>query len=219
MNAQTEELVNALEKETVTIAAPNLQVMDLKIEGTAPYVQHRFSKKTQNEMLQKQVEGSTAKGKKAHKKRNPQQDFIDATHIGEDDKCGIPAPAFRSACISACRLVGFKMTLAKLSVFIIADSIDKEDGTPLVHINEKPELHQAAVRLATGVASIAIRPMWRKWSATVRIRWDADQFTQTDVINLMSRAGMQVGIGEGRPDSKKSHGMGWGTFKVVTDNS
>jgi hypothetical protein len=28
---------------------------------------------------------------------------------------------------------------------------------------------------------------------------------------------MQVGIGEGRPDSKVSHcGMGWGTFRVAT---
>lgn len=204
-------------QETITIAAPNLQTMDIHIKGTAPFVQHRFSKKTANEMLQKQIEGPAAKSKKKHAARDIEQDYKDATHIGDDGKYGIPAPAFRSAMISACRLVGFQMTKAKLSVFVLADSIDEEDGTPLIHIQGGPELHKSAVRLATGVASIAIRPMWRKWSAVVRVRWDADQFTQTDVVNLMARAGIQVGIGEGRPDSKKSHGMGWGTFEVISE--
>ena len=116
--------------------------------------------------------------------------------------------------ISACRLVGFQMTKAKLTVFIEPDDFDVEDGSPLVHLVGKPEMHQAAVRLESGVTSIAIRPMWRKWSATVCVRWDADQFTLADMYNLMMRAGQQVGIGEGRPDSRKSHGMGWGLFII-----
>lgn len=206
-------------KETaqISIPAPNIHTMDITIRGTAPMVQHRFSKKVMNGMLQRQMAGSTAKGKKTTVARDIDQDYKDATHLGSDGKYGIPAPAFRSAMISACRLVGFQMTRAKLSIFVMADTIDDEDGTPLVHIQGEPEMHKAAVRLATGVASIAIRPMWREWSAVVRVRWDADQFTQTDVINLMSRAGIQVGIGEGRPDSKKSHGMGWGTFECVPE--
>ena len=56
----------------------------------------------------------------------------------------------------------------------------------------------------------------RKWSATVQVSFDGDQFTVAYVYNLLARAGMQVGIGEGRPDSKKSNGMGWGTFEVAS---
>jgi ribosomal protein S17 len=41
-----------------------------------------------------------------------------------------------------------------------------------------------------------------------------DQFKVQDVANLLSRVGEQVGICEGRPDSKNSAGMGWGTFQV-----
>jgi len=60
--------------------------------------------------------------------------------------------------------------------------------------------------------------MWREgWEAVVHITFDADMLTATDVANLLSRAGMQVGIGEGRPDSKSSCGMGWGTFAVRGD--
>jgi hypothetical protein len=59
-----------------------------------------------------------------------------------------------------------------------------------------------------------VRAKFWPWSAEVRVQYDADQFSATDMANLMTRVGTQVGIGEGRPDSKMSAGMGWGTFKL-----
>jgi len=38
--------------------------------------------------------------------------------------------------------------------------------------------------------------------------------TEEDVVNLIARVGMQVGIGEGRPDSKASAGLGFGLFEI-----
>jgi hypothetical protein len=207
-----------MKADTLIINRPNLEEIVLHIVGDAPYVQHKFSAKARNQMLAKQQAGSTAKGKKAHAARDIDGEYREAMHLDSKGRAGIPAPAFRSAMISACRLVGFMMTKAKLSVFVVHDTVDADDGTPLVLINGEPEMHQASVRLESGVASVAIRPMWREWSANVRVRYDADQFTTADVVNLMARAGMQVGIGEGRPDSKKSHGMGWGTFSVQSED-
>ena len=201
--------------KSVVVAAPRMGAMEIDIEGTAPYVQHKFSSRDRQLMLATQMAGSRSKSRKVRAERNPDEDYEAATHFSPDGKCGIPAPAFRSAMISACRLVGFQMTKAKLSIFVKEDAYDVDDDTPLVLIEGERHRHDAAVRLEGGVASIAIRPMWRKWTATVRVTFDRDQFNEQDVANLMSRAGLQVGIGEGRPDSKKSHGMGWGTFRVV----
>jgi len=53
------------------------------------------------------------------------------------------------------------------------------------------------------------------WQAKISLEWDADQFSLADVSNLMVRLGKQVGIGEGRPDSRSSAGMGWGTFRLI----
>jgi hypothetical protein len=39
--------------------------------------------------------------------------------------------------------------------------------------------------------------------------------TADDVTNLINRVGLQVGIGEGRPDSKDSAGIGLGLFEIV----
>jgi hypothetical protein len=39
--------------------------------------------------------------------------------------------------------------------------------------------------------------------------------TADDIVNLISRVGLQVGVGEGRPDSKQSAGLGFGLFQIV----
>jgi hypothetical protein len=38
-----------------------------------------------------------------------------------------------------------------------------------------------------------------------------------DIVNLLARMGEQVGIGEGRADSRNSAGLGFGAFKVETE--
>ena len=202
-------------EELVMIKAPDIRSIAFHIKGTAPYVQARFSAKAMQAMMTKMAAGTTARGKKERKARDFDEDYREAMHISMDGWNGIPAGAFRNAMISACRLVGFKMTLAKLSVFVKADGFDKIDGTPLVKINGTPERVDMFARVAMGGTDIRIRPMWREWSADVIVNYDADQFTSQDVANLMMRVGEQVGIGEGRPDSRSSAGLGWGTFKIV----
>jgi hypothetical protein len=49
----------------------------------------------------------------------------------------------------------------------------------------------------------------------LRIRYDAGMFTSDAMVNLISRVGLQVGIGEGRPDSKNSAGLGYGLFEII----
>jgi hypothetical protein len=209
--------------ENITIKPAKLVVLPLTIEGDSLYVQHKFSEKAKRQIEETQKAGSTANASKG-KKRDP-KDFEEiwkqAMHIGKDGKHGIPASAFRMAAISACRLIGFKMTLAKLAIFVVADSFDKDEGTPLVHISPKPrpfeDTQLLPVRNDNGSVDLRMRPMWDPgWRATLKIRFDADVFTPTDVANLIGRVGQQVGIGEGRPDSKDSAGVGWGTFQIVT---
>jgi hypothetical protein len=205
----------AKKQEVVAITPPNFQVGEFDICGTAPFVQHKFSAKSRNKMLADQQRLGGTKGKGKRDPRDLDDEYLGAMHLGEDGSHGIPCAAFRSAMIDACRAAGFQMTKAKMSVFCLPDMLDADDGTPLVKLTGEPERIESSVRLESGVASVAIRPMWREWSATVRLQWDGDQFGFSDVGNLLARAGMQVGVGEGRPFSKKSHGMGWGTFRLV----
>lgn len=201
--------------ETLTITAPDIRTAEFEIEGTAPYVQLKFPKKVAEMMRAKMEAGQQAKKNNKKEARDFDEDYRQALHVSEEGWYGIPAAAFRNALISACRVAGFQMTKAKLSVVAASDGLDAEEAIPLVRIYGEPEMRVDHVRNATGVADLRVRAMWKKWHATLRIQYDHEQFSLTDVTNLLARAGMQVGVGEGRPDSKQSAGLGWGTFRIL----
>lgn len=202
-------------QQAVRITAPRMQVAVFRLTGTAPFLQNRFGKKAQDKMEEAQKLGSQAKSKRQRSPRDFEKDYQEATHFARAGWCGIPAGAFRAACISACRLVGFKMTLAKLTIFILHDDLDRVDSTPLVRIEGHREISKMPVRNATGVMDIRARPIWKQWCCTLRVEWDLDQFSLGDITNLLMRVGRQVGIGAGRPDSKDSAGIGFGLFSIA----
>ena len=201
-------------KQAVTIPPPNLQIATFKIVSTAPFMQHRFWKKA--EMMETQEKGSQAQSKRKRKPRDFEKDYQESMYQAEDGWRGIPASSFRNAMISACRLVDFKMTRAKLSIFIVADGMDPRDAIPLVKITKgEPKKDIGPARNDNGSMDLRARARWDQWEAVLKVRFDADQFSATDVANLLERAGMQVGVGEGRPDSKNSAGLGYGTFTTL----
>lgn len=201
-------------KRQIQITAPDFETAEFAVYGRAPYMQNRFSKKAQEAMEATQMAGSQARKGKKRTPRDFEKDYEEAKHVSTEGWIGIPANAFRLAMISACRLVGFKMTLAKLCIEIEADGYDRIDDQPLVRIYGEPKLSKMPTRNANGSMDIRARPRWAKWHATVRVTWDADQFSLEDISNLMMRVGRQVGIGAGRPDSTDSAGMGYGLFDL-----
>src|SRR5262249_18772570 len=149
------------EVNIVKIPKPKFGNTTLTIVGTAPLVINAFPAKAREEMRAKQQKGSQANKERTREAKDFQKCYENAMHTSKDGWRGIPAPAFRAAMISACRVVGFKMTLAKLSVFVQADGFDVVDGTPLVRITKgEPKYVEHAVRNATGVVDIRPRPMW-----------------------------------------------------------
>lgn len=202
--------------EKVVITPPRFQRATIKIAGTTPLVVSRFSEKAINQIEATQRAGQQARSRRKREARNFEADYERAFHIEPKRGWkGHPASAFRNAMISACRTAGFAMTRAKLSIFVEPDGFD-QDGVPLVRIDGTPEpTSPMPARNANGSIDLRVRPMWREWKMAVTVRWDLDQFSATDVLNLMARAGMSVGIGEGRPDSRESNGLGWGLWEIV----
>ena len=85
--------------DVISISPANFETIALTIEGTAPYMQARFSAKAMQAMMAKQAAGSTAKKGSKRDARNFDEDFKQAQHLSSDGWNGIPASAFRNACI------------------------------------------------------------------------------------------------------------------------
>ena len=209
------------EKEgVVSISRPNIKVGRVWVKGMpdTPLVMHKFSQKARLEMKAKQEAGSTAlKGKKKQPK-NFRELYEGARHVSLEGWDGIPVMSFKNACISACALVGFKKTIAKMCLFFKPEGLDIDGETQLVKIRKaEPQMIESPVKIGGIVKTtdIAVRAKYMNWVACLNICYDADMFTERDIGNLLFRAGLQVGIGEGRPLSSTSAGMGWGMFEVV----
>lgn len=199
----------------LSVPAPNFQVLEIPIIGTSPYCQSAFAGRPVEEMKESQLAGSTGKSKKKREPKDFERRYKDCTHRADAGWAGIPASAFRTAMVSACRVCGVVMTRAKLAVFPIEDGYDANSGDPLIRISPEPTMKISPLRNDNGSMDLRARPYWEPgWKALVRIKFDADVMRAVDVVNLMFRVGQQVGIGEGRHDSKKCCGIGWGCFKL-----
>lgn len=205
----------------LSISAPDLRVVGMQIIGTTPYCQNRFSEKAKQQMRDAQEAGSAGKTRKKQEPKDFDAAFRAAIHRCEEgDWNGIPCSAFRSAMISACRVAGIVMTKAKLAVYVLPDGFDTQDNDPLVRITHgEPHRVDSMVRIQGKTSDIRPRPVWDAgWQAFVQIEYDNGVLHADDVCNLLTRAGKQVGIGEGRNDSRNSAGCGWGRFVVDADS-
>jgi hypothetical protein len=218
MTASKEEKGNGKKAGAPVIPQLKFEMVEILIKGDAPYVSNKFSTRVRDGIKKQQEAGSVAKKGKKREPKDFNLMYLESMHKSKDGDYGVAAGCFRNAMVSACRLVGFKMTLAKLSVFVDADGLDEDDATPLIKFSKgAPHYAEHTTRNATGVMDIRPRGMWDPgWEMKVRVKYDADVFSKEDITNLFVRVGKQVGIGAGRPDSKDSCGMGWGTFDVVS---
>jgi hypothetical protein len=207
--------------KALTVKPPRFDEAKFHIKGITPLVLHRFSEKARQQIKAAREAGSTEGSKRKRSTQSLDAAYESARYRSTEGWDGFQASAIRTALIDACRLIDFKMTHAKMSVFVKADGVDaKEPQIQLIRIHGNPIKQEDSVGLSNskrGGRQVTLRPAFHDWEAYVTISWDADQFTFNDVLNLLVRVGLQVGIGEGRPNSKKSAGMGWGLFHVLPD--
>ena len=205
--------------EVLRVTPPRFAVMQVTVKNItgSPLVINAFTKQKEGDMVKSQEEGQS---NSRNKKNRPPKDF-DAVYEHSryfdlnEGWDGANADTFRNALISAMTLVNFKMTQGRKSVFIIPEGLS-EEGINLVRIHGEPRKFKRYVKLPSGKTDIAIRPRWDQWSVSLKIKFDLDQFKVTDIVNLLNRAGLQCGVGAGRPGSKLSAGCGWGMFEIDT---
>jgi len=198
--------------QQVSIPGVKIDRFQMTIEGDTPLLCHKFSERSKQAMLDKQM--GQPRGPKAPK--DPQQDYEECLYVGEDGWYGFPADGIKKACVdTAKRFVDdLHGTEARGAFFIIAQGIDRSSGQPLVMLQGEPEMHESMVRIARGTSDIRYRAMFRKWSITFEVRYNPNVITQAGIVNLLEAAGFHIGIGDWRPDKDGTFGM----FHVARGN-
>ena len=211
-------------KEELRITPLRQAILTIPIVGETPLKILRFSRKKQEQIAATQRAGEQAKTKRKREAKDFEQEYEDAKYLCTqkiDGKqvtwLGLNASGVRNGAIETCRMAGFVMTKARMSVFCIADGLDNLDKTNLVRVYGEPVMSIDPVRNANQSIDLRARVMFEDWKMFLRIRFDEDQFSPSDVLNLMVRVGQQNGLGEGRPNSTNGNGTGNGLFLVNVD--
>ena len=168
VNSETDKLVHLV----VRPADYRIASFDIAGEEDVPLVIHRFSSKLKQQMRDKMVTGKAAGNRKNREPKDMDQVYEEARYRGREGWDGFHAAALRNAMISACRLVGFKMTIAKMSVFVLKDGVDMDEPRiPMIRIIGDPVKQEDMARVETGQPYVTVRAAYHNWRARVRIRW------------------------------------------------
>lgn len=193
-----------MEKKTEVALSPvMLENMGIEIEGVTPLLMNKFSDREKKNMLDVQLKKTREK-----KARDIEGEIEEKIHRLPDGAVGFPATGFKKAMTEASPyLVGMNKKLSKGSFFVLGN---------LVPIDfEEQKTNEATVRLSGrgSVAMIRFRPEFNNWSCTLDIRYNANQISPEQIVNLANLAGFHIGVGDWTPQ----HGGQYGMFKVKTN--
>lgn len=189
-------------EKVIEIPEPEIGHAIVTIEGKTPLIVNRFGERAQAEIEAKQ-QGS-AKLKRAP--RDPDAEFQDKLYkLNNGDgkeHYGFPAAGIKKALVSAGgRYADEKMTVLRGVLNIIGDLVEIEGG------HKGPVMRTDTVRLASGVASLAYRPMFKPWEMKIEIRYNKNAIQLPQLLNLFQIAGFSIGLGDWRPEKNGNFGQ------------
>ena len=194
-------------EQEVNIQAIDVKSMVIKIEGTTPFISHRFSERQMNQIENKQRK----KTKELRERISVEQEVGECIHRLENGKVGYPSSAFYGGmreCAPYLTSMDKKLASGAVKMYSV-------DGNPLVEIKYNKQVTQKDfVKLSTGVADIRYRPRFEGWSCELLVSFNAAQISPQQIITLINLAGFHRGIGDNRPGSPKKPGS-MGMYKVV----
>ena len=191
----------------IVINKPNIETVSFDVFGTQPMIQHKWSEKAKKQMLDKQMKKAT----KGREPKNPEQDFYDSLYLCSDGKhpkgpYGFPAVGFKSSAVRAAKQVeGMTMTDAKAWFYVIPDDGD------LVRIYGPPPVIREDMVKIQQTTDIRFRGQFNEWRVTLNVRYNMDQISSEQLLNLFELAGFSCGVGEWRME----HGGTFGTYTLI----
>jgi len=187
----------------LTINPLPMEVLEIPITGVTPLIVNRFGPKIREEI--RRIE---AGGKKIKMPRDPLAEYEDAFYRIKgsdlDGEFGFPLTAFKSCTVSACRFYDRSVSMQAVKQYLwFEPEYYDEDGValvPLQYDDNSPRMREDPVRVRNGGTTLRYRPEFTGWSTTVRVRYVMSSINMDSVLELMNAGGLNVGVGEWRPE-------------------
>jgi hypothetical protein len=192
----------------------------------SPLITNKWSEKA-IKMIEDKHAGKAAKQKEA---RVPVEEYEASRYVyinekGKEEGYGLPACAFKSALVAACRLIDdkkkFSMAHMKQAIHVIGtDGKTGPDAMVQIMADDftgprDSEFRRDMVRLKDKTATPRYRAMFQDWGTVLTIEFEKDAFTPVQIAQLITKAGRGCGVGEWRPSAPDSMNGSCGMFELV----
>jgi hypothetical protein len=165
-----------------------MQIINVKIRGIVPLLQHRYVFKDEQEGMTQKKTGA----------KDRSEEWKKSLYI--DDKIGIYQPAAHIEGAMIKSAVNFQITgkgkktykdLFKSAVFVSPDCIP--------HNKKEPDFIDKRLARVNGSGIERLRPAFRDWLLEFNIQVLDEQIDKDVVLQILTHAGRFVGIGDFRP--------------------
>lgn len=215
---------------TVTINAPEFEVVEFRIVGDTPLIVHAWDEKAKRMMLEKQM-GKAAKTK--HEIKVPVNDFLNSLYwLTEKPENGIDdadAQANFDAAIAAGAKFGFSIGGIKQSfitgaarggldvkmtelrgAFFLEGATDASNFDFAEIVGPAPVMREDMVKVGgmSKTADIRYRGEFKQWEIPLKMRINKNgKYSVEQLLNCVTMGGFVTGIGEWRPERDGQFGM------------
>ena len=200
-----------VESESVDIMGPNWKIIYIPVKGhdgialitqrqDADYIEETITGREQGKIVEKKF-------------RNYDEEYERCFHRlpGKKNKYGFPASGYYLGMLFTAmdkHLKGIDGTDVKRHIRVLAQ---EGDLVPFEYKELKRVVSNP--KRPKGSPDTRHRPWFYGWTAELCIRYNADVFNPSSIVNLVAHAGVCSGIGTWRPSSPKGPGPN-GTYEI-----
>jgi hypothetical protein len=182
-------------KTEIVIPEADWREASITVVGQTPLLSSKWSEKAIKAIEDKQAK----RPKEALQARDPQREFEDSIYRTDAGKPGFIAIAFKLAAVRGAKQAnGITMTDAQVLFHVNADIVE-------IH-GSAPEFRRDMGRLKTGEAIPVYRAMYKQWSCTLPVLFNASMLSLAQLVHLFDLGG-KVGVGAWRPEKKGRFGI------------
>lgn len=185
-------------KTEIKVEPIEIAEMKLKIVGDTPLLMQRMSEETRQQL----VAMVTGQGREKKKERDLMKEVEGKIHRDEKGNVCFPNEGFKKSMVEVAPYIdGLDKKKCRGSFFIMEN---------LVPIKFKKQIVNKAVARDSGI-NRAPREVWRPefkdWSCVLTIRYNSQQISAQEIVNLAKLAGFHIGLGSWSPQKGGNHGM------------
>lgn len=200
-------------KQPATVEIPDIetQVITLHIVGRSPLLVNNFSTKTKTELEDKRKGEVTSAGR-GRAARVPKEEFDNARILDKDGRDCIYGRWIKAAIVTAAGMTQKMVpkTTVRQTVFVTDELVVIE--------SKKPRMRTDMVRVGkwpNKQPDVRYRAEYLDWSMTFQVEFEPRMVPLPQLIYLIRRAGLNVGLCEWRPE--KSGELGRFDLKMTAN--